>query len=77
VERAPVSFGGKIIPAAVFARDKLAVGKKYSGPAIVTEYSATTVVPPGMRFWLDRAGNIQLITKRPSNSGAKAARFSS
>ncbi len=32
--------------------------KKYRGPAIVTEYSATTVVPPGRSFHLDKAGNI-------------------
>ena len=28
----------------------LPAGKKYSGPAVITEYSATTVVPPGMSF---------------------------
>jgi N-methylhydantoinase A/oxoprolinase/acetone carboxylase beta subunit len=30
----------------------------YRGPAILTEYSATTVVPPGMKFHSDRAGNV-------------------
>jgi N-methylhydantoinase A len=57
-ERAPVFFGGKRVPTAIYARDRLVTGKKYSGPAIVTEYSATTVVPPGRRFGLDRAGNL-------------------
>jgi len=55
---APVFFGGKKLPTAIYARDLLQVGKQYSGPAVVTEYSATTVVPPGMRFWPDRAGNL-------------------
>jgi N-methylhydantoinase A/oxoprolinase/acetone carboxylase beta subunit len=36
------------------------VGRKYSGPAIVTEYSATTVVPPGRSFWLDKTGNLMI-----------------
>jgi N-methylhydantoinase A/oxoprolinase/acetone carboxylase beta subunit len=39
-------------------------GKKYSGPAIVTEYSATTAIPPGMSFHLDHASNL-LIEVRP------------
>jgi N-methylhydantoinase A len=33
-------------------------GKIYPGPAIITEYSATTVIPPGGRFHLDREGNL-------------------
>jgi N-methylhydantoinase A/oxoprolinase/acetone carboxylase beta subunit len=33
-------------------------GKTYSGPAIITEYSATTVIPPKTRFLLDAAANL-------------------
>jgi N-methylhydantoinase A len=55
---APVVFTGRKIKASIQARDQMSFGKKYSGPAVVTEYSATTVVPPGKRFWLDRAGNL-------------------
>ena len=58
VEQSPVVFGGKPRPTRIYERDRLAVGKKYSGPAVVTEYSATTVVPPGLSFRLDRAGNL-------------------
>jgi N-methylhydantoinase A len=57
-ERAPVFFAGRKIPTAVYARDCLQTGKKYSGPAVVTEYSATTFVPRGKRFWLDKASNL-------------------
>jgi N-methylhydantoinase A len=57
-ERAPVFFAGKKIPTPIYARDFLQTGKKYSGPAVVTEYSATTFVPPGKRFRLDRVGNL-------------------
>ena len=57
-ERAAVFFEGKKITAAIYDRSLLQPGRKYSGPAVVTEYSATTIVPPGNRFWLDRAGNL-------------------
>ena len=57
-ERIKVFFGGKQALAAEYARGSLTQGKKYSGPAIVTEYSATTVVPPGVRFWADAVGNL-------------------
>jgi len=57
-EALSVFFDGKKITAAIYDRDSLKPGKKLPGPAVVTEYSATTFVPPGMRFWLDRAGNL-------------------
>jgi N-methylhydantoinase A len=58
VRRAAVIFDGKKVVAAIWERDRLARGRKFRGPAIVTEYSATTVVPPGKRFWMDRPGNL-------------------
>jgi N-methylhydantoinase A len=57
-ERTSVFFEGKRITASTYDRDALQPGKKYSGAAVVTEYSATTVVPPGKQFWMDRAGNM-------------------
>jgi len=54
----PVLFGGKKQKTAIHSRDALKPGKKYSGPAIITEYSATTVIPPGKRFHLDPASNL-------------------
>ncbi len=59
-ERAPVFFSGKRLAAVVLSRDALLIGKKYSGPAVVTEYSATTTVPPGMSFRRERSGNLIL-----------------
>jgi N-methylhydantoinase A len=52
------AFSGKKSVAAIHSRDSLKVGKNYAGPAIITEYSATTVVPAGKRFWLDRVNNL-------------------
>jgi N-methylhydantoinase A len=59
-KKAPVLFGGKKVFASLYDRDGMPLGKKYSGPAIVTEYSATTVVPPDRFFWLDRVGNLMI-----------------
>jgi N-methylhydantoinase A len=56
--RIQVQFDGKSVPTKLYARDDLQPGKKYPGPAILTEYSATTVVPPGKHFHLDRAANL-------------------
>lgn len=53
-----VYFNGKKTAAKIYAREALQVQKKYRGPAVVTEYSATTVVPPGKTFVVDQAGNL-------------------
>ena len=57
---APVFFSGKKLAAAILSRDALPIGKKYSGPVVVTEYSATTVVPPGMSFCREPSGNLTI-----------------
>jgi N-methylhydantoinase A len=55
-----VFFSGKKLAAAILSRDALPIGKKYSGPAVVTEYSATTVVPPGVSFRREPSGNLNI-----------------
>jgi N-methylhydantoinase A len=54
---AQVLFNGKKLKTKIYSRDQLTPGKKYSGPAIITEYSATTVIPPDKRFLLDNGYN--------------------
>lgn len=39
------------------------------GPAVITEYSATTVVPPERSFWIDSQGNLIIRLKSAANSG--------
>jgi N-methylhydantoinase A len=56
--KAPVFFDGKKLATPTYSREALVTGKIYSGPAIITEYSATTVIPPGKRFHLDSAANL-------------------
>jgi hypothetical protein len=41
-------------------RDKLVVGNAFAGPAIVEQFDATTVVPPGWTASVDRFLNLVL-----------------
>jgi N-methylhydantoinase A len=58
VERTPVLFHNKTIATPVFERMNLVSEKTMIGPAVITEYSATTVVPAGKKFWVDAAENL-------------------
>jgi N-methylhydantoinase A len=57
-EMQPIVFDGKKHRTTIYERNQTVRGKKYAGPAVITEYSATSVVPPRMRFWVDRTGNL-------------------
>jgi N-methylhydantoinase A len=63
VERATVSFQRRGVKTPVYERSDLVVGHALKGPAVITEYSATTVIPPGKRFRVDRAGNVLITIK--------------
>ncbi len=79
VEQRPVWHGGRNVATAIYDRDELPRDKPLRGPAIVAEYSATTVIPPGTVFRVDAAGNLlieiaraeQRKQRRPA-SGASA-----
>ena len=55
---AQVWFSGRKQKTLIVPRESLKAGKTYRGPAIVTEYSATTVVPPGQKFFVDKTRNL-------------------
>jgi len=61
VEFTAAIFDGTRLRTPVYERSYLIAGRAMKGPAIITEYSATTVIPPGKKFRVDRAGNL-LIT---------------
>jgi N-methylhydantoinase A len=44
----------------IYDRDRLDVGTAFAGPAIVEQFDATTVVPPGWNAGVDRYGNLIL-----------------
>jgi N-methylhydantoinase A len=58
--RRPVVFSEKPVECPVYERTLLAPGDTLSGPLIVEEYGATTVVYPGQRVVTDRFGNLIL-----------------
>ena len=62
-QTASVWFGGKRLTTQVLPREMLKLDRKYRGPAIVTEYSATSVVPPGIVFKSDKVGNLVIEIK--------------
>ncbi len=71
-ERTSVWLNGRRTLAPIYDRGSLAVAKRYAGPGVITEYSATTVVPDGLRFFRDAAGNLVIETSRvahPSRIG--------
>jgi N-methylhydantoinase A len=41
-----------------YERAALEAGNRLVGPAIVTQYDSTTVIPPGLAAHVDRFGNI-------------------
>ena len=51
-------FFEKLETTPVFERSGLPPMQKLKGPAIITEYSATTVIPPGKKFWVDSQENL-------------------
>ena len=62
-ESAGMWFGGRKMRAQVWDRAALRAGRKYRGPGVITEYSATTMVPPGKIFLVDGAGNLVIRVK--------------
>jgi N-methylhydantoinase A len=56
--QAAVVFDRQKLKTNIYWRGQLLRGKKYPGPAVITEYSATTVIPPGKYFYLDHARNL-------------------
>jgi len=64
VEHSKVIFDGKQFSTPIWDREAIPPGKALRGPAIVTEYSATTAIPPGHRFRFDRAGNLLIDVPR-------------
>ena len=65
IGRRPVWFGGVTHDCPVWERDRLGTGAALEGPAIVEEFGATTVVPPGWRGAVDAEGNLRFERRGP------------
>jgi N-methylhydantoinase A len=60
IAKSKVAFAGRRYTATVYDRPRLRAGNRIPGPAIVTEYSATTFIPPAWTARVDEYGNIIL-----------------
>jgi N-methylhydantoinase A len=60
IARSTVLFSGSKFPTTIYERGKLLAGNRIPGPAIVTEYSATTAIPPQWKGRVDSYGNLIL-----------------
>jgi N-methylhydantoinase A len=58
IARRPVCFNGEWVETRVYERGLLRSGDSFPGPAIINEYSSTTVVPPGDSVSVDQLGNL-------------------
>jgi N-methylhydantoinase A len=47
-----------------YVRDELLPGTRFTGPALVVEYSSTTLVPPGWRADVDADCHLHLVEVR-------------
>ena len=56
----PVWFDGRFRATPVYDRERLAAGTRLRGPAVIVEYSSTTVVPPDFRCEVDKYLNLIL-----------------
>ena len=58
LQRRDVFFEGRSCTSTVYRREHLVCGNTVCGPAVITEYSSTVVVPPFARARVDHAGNL-------------------
>jgi len=58
IKTKPVWFDSKPQPTGIYDRELLAAGAVLQGPAVIVEYSATTVVPPDFACKVDKQLNL-------------------
>jgi len=58
VSTRPVYFDGAFLDTRIYRRDSLAPGDTFAGPAIISEYSSATVLPPGDTLRVDALRNL-------------------
>jgi N-methylhydantoinase A len=54
----PIYFDGGFLLSRIYRREGLVPGDAINGPAMITEYTSATVVPPGCRATVDPFGNL-------------------
>lgn len=56
-----VHFAARPTPTPVYERETLVPGSSLAGPALITEYSSTTLAPPNSRVSIDAFGNLVIV----------------
>jgi N-methylhydantoinase A/oxoprolinase/acetone carboxylase beta subunit len=67
-------FARKKIRGAVYRRAEIAAGSRLRVPCIVTEYSATTLIPEGCQARVDSWGNIIIEVGNPGQQSDRKVR---
>ena len=57
----PVYFDGTFHQTPIYNRDLLHPGDTFAGPAIISEYSSATILPPNDILRVDTFGNLVLL----------------
>ncbi|MEM7731641.1 MAG: hydantoinase/oxoprolinase family protein [Pseudomonadota bacterium] len=63
LKQAPMRMAGETHPVAVYARDSLAAGHRFAGPAVVAQEDTTCVIPQGIQAHVDGHLNLHLHVK--------------
>jgi N-methylhydantoinase A len=58
-------YAGVTLDCPIYQRDRLDVGVRFDGPAIIDQLDATTVIPPGQSARVDEFKNILITAERP------------
>jgi N-methylhydantoinase A len=69
---ARVYLSERSVKVPVYARDDLSPGVRFTGPAIITEYSSTTLIPPHFKGEVDRWLNLVIRFQRSEVRGQRA-----
>ena len=72
VKTKPVWFGPRFWKTSFYDRDRLGVGARIRGPAVIVEYSSTTIVPPDWKCDIDRYMNL-VLTMMKSRQGKEGS----
>jgi N-methylhydantoinase A len=54
----PIFFEQRFVPSRFYDRERLRPGDAIEGPAMITEYTSATLLPPGCRAEVDAFGNV-------------------
>jgi N-methylhydantoinase A len=63
-----VYFDGKFLPTPLYRREVLTPGDRIQGPAMITEYTSATVLPPNAHANVDELGNLILTFPETSHN---------